>query len=131
VSGLAYRIKEALVPNGKGGTMTAPFVAWDGVVAITADDAMAEHKGKEGKAERAEDFLQLVLLDGPVSIKEIRKRAGEKHRWRTLERAKDKLGLISERAGGLARTGEWQWVLPGTEPVEDNGDPDAALFTVT
>jgi len=41
-----------------------------------------------------------------------------------------KLGVISERAGGLAGTGEWQWVLPGYKPVEDDNDPDAALFTV-
>jgi hypothetical protein len=127
VSGLAYRIKEALVPNGKGGTMTAPFVAWDGIVAVTADEAMTEHKGTEGKLEAAKDFLMRVLIDGPVTEKEIRKRAGEKHRWRTLQRAKEKLGILSERAGGLAGTGEWQWVPPRDEPVKDD-DPDAALF---
>ena len=53
-----------------------------------------------------------ILVDGPVLEKEIRKRAGEKHRWRTLQRAKEKLGIISERAGGLAGSGEWQWVFP-------------------
>jgi putative DNA primase/helicase len=126
VAGLAYKIVEKLIDNGRGGTMPAPCVEWAGYVAATADDALAEQTGKAGKLEAAEDFLMRILGDGPVTEKEIRKRAGEKHRWRTLQRAKEKLGIISERAGGLAGSGEWQWVLPRTEHVED-GDPDAAL----
>jgi hypothetical protein len=62
-----------------------------------------------------------------LTEKEIRKRAGEKHRWRTLQCAKEKLAVISERAGSLADAGEWQWVLRGTKSVDD-ADPDAALF---
>ncbi len=55
-------------------------------MAATADDALAEQAGnKAEKLEAVEDFLQLILADGPVSEKEICKRAGEKHRWSTLQ----------------------------------------------
>ena len=127
VKNLAYNIREKLIDNGRDGTMPAPYVEWAGVVADTADDALAEQAGKAGKLEAAEDFLMRILGDGPISEKEIRKRAGEKHRWRTLQRAKEKLGIISERAGGLGGSGEWQWVLPRGASTEDN-DTDAALF---
>ncbi len=113
VSGLAYKIVEKLIDNGRGGAMPAPCVEWAGVVAATADDALAEQNcNKGGKLEAAEDFLQFVLADGPVSEKEIRKRAGEKHRWRTLQRAKEKLCAVSRKN---SFGGEWCWQLPGFE----------------
>lgn len=112
VAGLAYKIVEKLIDNDRGGTMPAPCVVWAGYVAATADDALAEQSGKASKLEAAEDFLRLILTDGPVSEKEIRKRAGEKHRSRTLQRAKEKLGGVSKKSGF---DGEWCWQLPGYE----------------
>jgi hypothetical protein len=110
VAGLAYKIVEKLINNGRGGTMPAPKVEWAGIVAATADDAFTGNSGKAaGKLEAAEDFLQLVLADGPLSDREIRKRAGEKHRWRTLQRAKEKLGIISKKIGF---DGQWYWQSP-------------------
>jgi hypothetical protein len=102
-----------MMDNGRGGYMPAPYVEWSSYVDATADDALAEHTGRAGKLEAAEDFLMRVLADGPVLEKEIRKKAGEKHRWRTLERAKKKLGIVSKRPDG-----EWQWQLPETEDAE-------------
>ena len=117
VAGLAYKIVEKLIDNGRGDTMPAPCVEWAGYVAASADDALAEQPGKAaGKLEAAEDFLQLILADGSVSEKEIRKRAGEKHRFRTIQRAKEKLGIVSRKAGF---DGEWCWQLPGYEVPED------------
>ena len=118
VSSLAYKIVEKQIDNGRGGTMPAPCVEWAGVVAATADDALAEQgSNKAGKLEAAEDFLQLILADGPLSEKEIRKRAGEKHRWRTIKRAKQKLRVISKKAGF---DNAWAWELPGHELQPDH-----------
>ena len=120
VKGLAYHIREKLIDNGRGGTMPAPSIEWASYVAATADDALAEQTGKAaGKLEAAEDFLQLILADGPVSEKEIRKRAGEKHRWRTLQRAKEKLHVVSKK---VDFDREWCWQLPGCGAPEDQGD---------
>jgi len=125
VSGLAYKIVEKLIDNNRGGTMPAPCVEWAGVVVATADDALAEQTGnKAGKLEAAEDFLQLILADGPVSEREIRKRAGEKHRWRTLQRAKEKLGIVSKK---IDFDREWCWQLPGCGAPED---PDHELLGI-
>jgi len=126
VKGISYNIREKLIANGRGGTMPAPFVEWAGYVAATADDALAEQTGKAaGKLEAAEDFLQLILADGPMSEKEIRKRAGEKHRWRTLQRAKEKLRAVSKKS---SFNGEWCWQLPRYEAHED---PDDELLGMT
>ena len=123
VSGLAYKIVEKLIDNGRGSTMPAPCVEWAGIVAATADDALAEQAGnKAGKLEAAEDFLQLILADGPMTEKDIRKRAGEKHRWRTLQRAKEKLCVISKKAGF---NGEWCWELPGYEAAKNPGEQES------
>ena len=128
MSGLVYKINERLIDNGKGGTMMAPYIEWNGQVDKTADEALTEQTGnKAGKLEAGEDFLQLILADGPLTDKEIRKKAGQRHRWRTLRRAKDKLGIISERTGGLAGEGQWRWTLPEIErtvvTAEDVGEP--------
>ncbi len=124
VKGIAYNIREKLIGNGRGGTMPAPFVEWAGYVAATADDALSEQSGKASKLEAAEDFLQLILADGPVSEKEIRKRAGEKHRSRTLQRAKEKLHIVSKK---MSFNGEWHWMLPGDE---ESKDPDDELLGI-
>ena len=131
VPGLVYKINERLIDNGKGGTMGAPYVEWTGLVDKTADEALGEQTGnKAGKLEAAEDFLQLILIDGPLTDNEIRKKAGQRHSSRTLRRAKDKLGIKSERIGGLAGGGKWKWALPEIEQTEltaeDVGEPSEA-----
>jgi hypothetical protein len=131
VPGLVYKINERLIDNGKGGTMGAPYVEWIGRVDKTADEALGEQTGnKAGKLEAAEDFLQRILVDGPLLEKEIRKKAGERHRWSTVKRAKLKLGIKSERTGGVAAGGQWSWSLPEIEPAEqtvnDTGEPSEA-----
>ena len=89
VPGWVYRIKEARVDNGKGGTMPAPHVVREGLVAVSADDALAEQKGKAGKLEAAEDFLMRVLGQGAaVGGPNPPAGRGAVHRWRTLESAR-------------------------------------------
>ena len=96
----------------------------------TADEALAEQTGnKAGKLEAAEDFLQFILADGPLTETEIRKKAGERHRSRTLRRAKEQsLALSQSAVGRLAGDGQWTWRLPEIERTEqiseDLGEPE-------
>jgi hypothetical protein len=67
----------------------------------------------------------LILADDPVSDEEIRKRAREKHRWRTFERE----GEPWHRSRKIGfDDGEWCWQLPDYKaPV----DPDDELLGMT
>jgi putative DNA primase/helicase len=123
---LAYKIVGATVKDAKIGDIKTSRLEWTGVVATTADDAFAEHKGHANPVDKAETFLQLVLLDGPMLVDDIRRRAKEKHSWGTLERAKKKLGIVSERRGGTGPNGHWCWYLPDPD-APSSADNDAAV----
>jgi AAA domain len=62
----------------------------------------------------ADDWLLERLADGPVPVGEIRAAArGAGLAWRTLERAKTRLGVQAELLG-YGSAGRWQWHLPET-----------------
>lgn len=73
-------------------------------------------------AERTErddaaDFLRTELADGPRPAKEIIAAAVEAgHHRRTIERAKAELGIKSQRVGGAAGGGRWEWSLNTASP---------------
>ena len=91
-------------------------------VDMDTDVAMSmepDRRRKQLKLDVAKNWLLDVLSDGPVPAAEIEERAekdGIKHR--TLERAKEKLGVIAERHG-YSKDGEWLWRLP-EEPKSAN-----------
>jgi putative DNA primase/helicase len=60
----------------------------------------------------ADDFLIAMLSDGAKSVAEIRD-AAKAHclPWRTVERAKTKLGIRATREG-FGKGGTWRWELP-------------------
>ncbi len=79
---------------------------------MSADEAMAspeepEERGAMGEAVR---WLGELLKDGSVDSKEIfsdAKQAGIA--WRTVERAKARLGVKATKA---SYAGGWRWTLP-------------------
>lgn len=75
-----------------------------------------------GRLESAADWLAAELADGPRPSSEITS-AGRSAGYSsaTLRRAKRSLGVRSERIGGIADDGTWQWTLP------DDGDELHAL----
>ena len=96
----------------------APHVIWSQsyIVDITATEAMQAAAGGKsvGKERReAETFLKNKLAMGEVMVKDIEDEAKHVHAIspRTLRRAKEKLGVLSERA-----TGGWVWKLPSVNP---------------
>jgi len=102
--GLAFR----LVPAGDGAR-----VEWDaGPVTVDADAALAgpEAAQERGELEEAEDFLKDTLAAGPVAAKEVFRQARAAGiAPRTLNRAKQRLGVIAKKDGFK---GGWIWSLP-------------------
>jgi hypothetical protein len=76
--------------------------------------------------ERATEFLRKALSTEPRPVEELQKLAAEYGvSWRMLERVKQELGVISERARGLSG---WAWRLPSQTP---QGRPPQASQLVT
>ena len=73
--------------------------------------------GRPSKArDEAVDWLRMVLIDGPVPAATLRaeaKAAGIS--WRTIERAREVLGVIVKQIGEAGGGHYWQWSLPAEE----------------
>lgn len=98
-----------LEPAGNG----AARVVWDGVSAHGAGALLAAPTDPEERSalDDARDFLRDLLAEGPKSAKEIRHAAdGAGIGWRTVERAKKALGVVSRQEPG-ERHGGWCWCL--------------------
>jgi hypothetical protein len=107
--GLSYTLKEER--PGVVAVMWGEAVRWSA-------DAVLQPEAVEEKSERFEamDWLREQLSEGPISQGEIK--AGAKVAgiaWRTVRRAKDSLGVSSQKEGFK---GGWCWHLPGPEGVQ-------------
>ena len=111
--GLAYRL-EGVTVKADGQTILTSRVSWElGSVTLTADQALAAVAGGSeeisARAE-AEIFLTELLADGPMPQKRIKEAAeGAGIAWRTVRRAKERLGIRPHKHG--MRAG-WSWALP-------------------
>lgn len=75
----------------------------------TADDILGTGETKEGKIDRAEQFIKEVLADGPMATNDIKTKAAAAGLvWRTVWEAKTRLNIRASKARG---TGEWFWRL--------------------
>lgn len=95
-----------------------PRVEWAGTSPQTASTLLAAADGahEPTAAEEATDWLRSELADGPRPTADLRSaatRAGLA--WRTVERAKQALGVKARRVseGGRRGAGSWAWALPG------------------
>jgi len=90
-------------------------VAWGEAVSVPAD-AMLEPEGAERRSERLEsmEWLKERLSAGATAQREIKRDAArEGFSWATLRRAKDALGVITEKSG---YQGPSQWRLKDAHP---------------
>ncbi len=122
--------KNNLAVEGHGLAFTIcgqpPAIAWErDPVAMTADDALAtenssepKHPGPKPEARnKATEWLRDMLRTGPMEagkIKEEAKEAG--YAWRTVQRAKDDLGITPNRH---QFGGAWIWRLPAADACQD------------
>lgn len=112
IPNLAYRL-EGVDVTVSDGVVSHPTVKWEGAVAISADEAFSDDYSKpRTKQDDAALFLAATLADGPVAVTKLKEMAsGRGLAWRTIERAKAKLGVGSRqtggRFGGAAQFHEW------------------------
>jgi putative DNA primase/helicase len=114
-SGIAYRVVPAeLSVPGKMGRMeiTTSKLAWcSEPVTVTADDIIATRR-EDGpsKLDEAKEWLTCILNDGPMSQKDIFKRAARQgFKDMTLRRAAKEAGVEIKKTGF---TGGWNWSIP-------------------
>ena len=109
-SGLAFRIEG---DPARLEWETAP-------VDLKADGVLAAMGGRDGAGsalEEAKAWLRDVLSSGPQPAAEVKAQAkADGIAERTLLRAKDSLGVQSEREG-YASKGRWMWFLPHSAPT--------------
>ncbi len=109
--GFDYTLEQSELAGHPG--LVASYVTWGAAIEGTARDLLAtadvaaDDDGGEGSD--AVDFLESLLADGPVAVKQIRSEAmGAGHAWRTIERAKKKAGVMAQKDG---LKGGWLWVI--------------------
>lgn len=108
-------IKSNLIekPDGLAFEIVDGVVLWfDGPVNIDADALLGHVDGDRGNKDEAAEWLTDLLAVGPLATDEIKTAAdAEGYSWRTLNRAKKLVGVVSEREG-YAKAGRWAWSLP-------------------
>ncbi len=87
-------------------------VKWVGRSTIQADElADVPNPGEASKGRQAEEMLLEQLGEGPVLVPALKTEAGDREvSWRTVEAAKARLGVLSQRTGGP--TSPYEWRLP-------------------
>jgi hypothetical protein len=115
-----------------------PRVEWLGQSPVSARDLAAPPlSGEERSAlDEAVGFFQERLSAGPAKASDVAREAcSAGHSERTLERARQRLGIRATRKGGPAGDGWWEWSLrPAPEslaalegkPMESGQDTNAA-----
>jgi putative DNA primase/helicase len=108
--GLAFRLGQKIITDSG---ITGSHIVWEAeTVNMTADQAVAERREKatSPKLEDARGFLQQVIGTRGIEVtalEEEAKSAGIS--WATIRRAKDALGIKSQKSGA---DGPWMWKLP-------------------
>ena len=118
---LGYRIVEAEISDGDGGTIKTQKIVWTGELNLSADalvrEPMPEARGpKPDKLETAIAFLRELLKDGAeLPSEEIYAQAKTQGIARgTLWKAKDELGIKARKKGMV---GDWLWYLPSSPGI--------------
>lgn len=94
---------------------------WIGETDMNADRVLSKTSGEadgRNKLEEAEDFLLETLNNCPRRGREIFRESRDLGiSQRTLRRAKEKIGIESNRVEGVGKDGCWKWKLPDTPKV--------------
>jgi putative DNA primase/helicase len=118
--GLAFRLVQHIVDDAT----VASCVVWESQhIEITADQALraADERGAGGQhpCDEAADFLRSALGNGPMPVSELKDEAtGVGLAWRTIRRAKERLGVRAIKTGMDAG---WVWELPKVATAPEDG----------
>lgn len=127
--------KNNLAVEGHGLAFTIcgqpPAIVWEhDPVAMTADDALATENSSEPKRpgpkpearNKAAEWLRDLLKTGPMESGKVKVEATEAgYAWRTVQRAKDELGIVPRRN---QFGGTWIWRLPAAGTCQDTSCHD-------
>jgi putative DNA primase/helicase len=117
----ALKFNIGAAPSSLAYRVGAAGVVWEvEPCSLGAHQLLGEDKSarKPTKRDEARAFLLECLKDGPQPYVRVQSAAREHHiNDKTLERAREDLGVESRRVGGLAGAGEWVWHL---SPKNDN-----------
>ncbi len=113
--GFAYTIEAQTLPSG----VTTTRIVWCEALEGNAREILESVEGSEGNTKpinmqnEAMSFLHAELKDGPVPARDLLARAKKDFGLteRTLQRAKDKLGIVVTKSGFY---GGWVWSYPFT-----------------
>jgi RecA/RadA recombinase len=104
---LAYQIEEVVLERG----IRSARLVERGPSPHTAWELLADPERRGSRLSEAIDLLEEMLSHGPRSVSELEQAAEARAiRWRTVKRAKTRLGIESQKAGF---EGGWVWQLPG------------------
>lgn len=124
-------VKSSLAPAGHslGFELRDGAFTWLGHSNVTADQLLAPRPvGEERSAQdEATEWLADTLANGPVAARDLKRYASDAGlAWRTVERAKQSLGVTAKRAStGNSGAGVWLWTLPN--PSSENAGGLALL----
>jgi len=111
--GFEYDLHQKEVEAG----IFSSYASWGNAIDGSARDLLAEpdkrEQGENGSSalDDAKDFLLELLADGELSQKQIEADAkGASHSWRTVQRAKKELNIISSKS---KLDNRWYWRLEG------------------
>jgi len=121
--GFDYTLEQSELAGHPG--LIASYVTWGAAIEGTARDLLGAADvtpdDDGGQGSDAVDFLESLLADGPIPVKQIRAEAmGAGHAWRTIERAKKKAGVLAQKDG---LKGGWLWAI---EPEDRQRTPKNA-----
>jgi hypothetical protein len=111
---------------GEDGTVQ---VEWRGECDYTADDLLARPTTDAGRLAEAMTFLTGLLAGGPVPQREVKVKAvSAGMAYRTVERAKEILGVVTERRGwGPGSTCFWRLPPEADHPDDGHSTPPAPV----
>ena len=93
-------------------------IEWRGECSYAAEDLLGPQKSTGSKSDDAKDLLRQTLENGPIEQRVIKQLAVDRGMaYRTVERAKAELGIISSRVG-FGPGSVVSWSLPEAEPDE-------------
>jgi hypothetical protein len=95
-------------------------IEWRGQCDFKGKDLLKPPKDHEDKLETARKFLLDALADGPVEQKKLKAMAAQAPiAWRTVERAKEVMAVVSRRQG-WGPGSRCFWELPKHEDEDDS-----------